>query len=77
MFARVVCVAFALSITSVASKPLKERKSAYKAALKCTEAGWNLSVSAVLAGEGPREEKGCIFLRVRFRRFLNCYPAYV
>ena len=57
MFARVVCVAFALRVTSVARKPLRERKSTYKAALKCTEAGWNASVSAVLAGEGPGEKK--------------------
>ena len=74
MFARVVCVAFTLSVTSVARKPLRERKSAYKAALKCTEAGWNASVSAVLAGEDRGEKKGCIFLRVRFFRFVNCYP---
>ena len=70
MFSRVFCIAFALGVTSFATGLVRERRSAYETALKCTKAGWNADVFALRA-KGPRVEDGCIYLRVRLSSFLQ------
>jgi len=72
MFSRVLCIAFSLGVViSVATGLVRERRSAYETALKCSKAGWNASVSVLLADEGPRIEDGCIY----FREFTRCLIA--
>ena len=66
MFSRAFCIAFALGVISVASGLVREPRSAYEVALKCTKAGWNADVSA-LRKDGSPDLLGdaCIYLRVR------------
>ena len=72
MFSSIAFVVFAAGFISDASGLVRERRSAYEVALKCTKAGWNADVSELqkLGSEGPPDmakllEDACIYIRVR------------
>lgn len=67
MFLR-ISIIFAVGCISFASGLVRERRSAYESALKCTKAGGNGDVSA-LRVDGDRAallEDACIYLRVTY-----------
>ena len=53
MFSKIVSIIFAVGFVSVARGLVRERRSAYEAAVKCTEAGWDADVAALRAERGP------------------------
>ena len=66
MFSR-ISIIFAVGFISFASGLVRERRSAYEAAVMCTKAGSNAAmVSQMGKDKGPSDklEHACIYLRV-------------
>ena len=68
MFSR-ISIIFAVGLISFANGLVRDRRSAYEAALKCTKAGWNADVTALRADgdQAALLEDACIYLRVTYR----------
>ena len=73
----ITSIIFAVGFISFTSGLVKERRSAFEAALKCTKAGWDANVAALESGSGgsggglvEMVEDACIFFRVTYRTLI-------